>query len=208
MEIPDFESNEMTNTPDDFYTPKTIAWELYQNNDDTPLSSQILGFGPNDGSTPNEYTFELLLSIFLEMLFHMIRMDLLENNANDTDDANDANDDPEIDLKYFDMELYYSTIRNKFKKISYLCTIETYDKNDDKDYLLEIVKNRYSRIILRSNPEDEHYFDEIDSVDDYDFIPCVGYKQQKNIKNIFSVMSIGSKMYKIKFDTILLPNKK
>ena len=188
--------------PDDCYTPKSIAWKLYQDDDDKPLSSQVLGFGPNDGSTPNEYTFELLLSIFLEMLFHMIRMDALEENPDVDVDQID------IDFKYFDMDLYYPIIRNKFKKISFLCSVSTYDKNDDKDYLLQVVKNRYSRIILRKNNEDSHYFDEINSLDDYDFIPCAGYILQNQIKNIFSIMTINDKMYKIKFDSAIISKPK
>ena len=203
-ECPDFPKDCPDNHENDdtYYTPETIAWKLYQDDDDTPLTSKLLGFGVDDGTCENEYTFELLLSVFLEMLIHMMKIDSLKDIDENTNDIS-----LEINFENFDMSLYFPIIRNKFKKIFYLCSVETYDRNDDKDYLLEIVKKRYSRIILRKNKEDSHYFESIGSLDEYDFIPCDGYKQQRQLKNIFSIMSIGPHMYKIRFDKISLPTK-
>lgn len=211
-ECPDFpeDCTEQNENEDTYYTPETIAWKLYQDDDDKPLTAKLLGFGVDDGTCENEYTFELLLSVFLEMLIHMMKIDSLKN-SNDLNDPNDKENTDEVSLEFdfekFDMNLFFPIIRNKFKKIFYLCSVETYDRNDDKDYLLEIVKKRYSRIILRKNKEDSHYFESIGSLDEYDFIPCDGYKQQRQLKNIFSIMSIGPHMYKIRFDKISLPTK-
>lgn len=195
MELPD---------DDTFYTPESIAWKLYQDDNDTPLSSQILGFGPPGEINELEYNFELLLSVFFEMLIHMLKIDLL------TDDTIDSNDSNELQPNFenFDMELYYPIIRSKFKKISYLVTVETFSRDDDKDYLLEVVKDRYSRVILRHNPDDEHYFNKINSVEYYDFIPCAGFASKKYLRDIFAICTINSNMYRVRFDNIKLNNNK
>jgi hypothetical protein len=190
---------EFSNTDTDYYTPESIAWKIYQDDDDKPLSSQILGFGPEGESDYLLYKYEMLLSIFLEMLIHIMKMDILEVNSDINED-----DDIEPSFEEFDMDHYYPIIKNKFKKISYLVSVNTYDNFDDKEYLLEIIKNRYSRIILRNNPEDTHYFDQIHSIDYYDFIPSEGYKQQNKLKNIFSILILNKKVYTFYFDSIIL----
>lgn len=184
---------------DDFYTAELIAWKLYQDDDYTPLTSQVLGFGPSGETDEKTYIFEMLLSIFLEMLIHMMKMDHLKSMEECLDDLEQ---DFEPDFENFDMELYYPIIRNKFKKISYLVSVEIYDTNEDKDYLFEVVKDRYSRVILRQNPSDTHYFEEIGSDDNYDFIPSIGYTPKTNLKDVFAILTIGQKMHKIKFDAV------
>lgn len=208
---------EIAEDNDYFYTPETIAWKLYQDDDDTPLSSKILGFGPscdidgvdgvdgvNGANTVDHVAcvFEMLLSIFCEMLIHMMKIDVLKMNEENLLDLANLTNSIDLDFEDFDMELYYPVIRNKFKKISYLVSVETFDSNDDKDYLLEVVKDRHSRVILRHNLTDTYYFDEIDSDNYYDFIPCLGYKSKKKIKDVYSILSINDKMYRIRFDPI------
>lgn len=197
MELPD--NTEMTTLQDNLYTPESIAWKLYQDNIDEPLSAQILGLGPPGEDDEITYKFELLLSVFMEMLLHMMRMD----NIKECEESNDNLDlDLEPNFEDFDVELYYPVIRSKFKKISYLASVETFNKNDDPDYLIHVVKDRYNRVILKNNPEDTHYFEEIDSDDQYDFIPCMGYEPKTKLKDVYAILNIYNKMYKIRFDII------
>lgn len=186
----------------DFYSTKTMAWELYYNNDNKPLSSQLLGFGPIDDGDELTYRFELLLDIFVQMLLIMLEEELIKEKEENSEDLESDNITAEINFNYFDMDLFYPEIRNKFKKISYLLTIETYDRNDDKEYLFLVAKDRYNRIILKNNPEDNHYFKDLDNNVYHEFIPSQGFEPKNKLKDIYAIMNINSKMYKIKFDTI------
>ena len=114
----------------------------------------------------------------------------------------------EPDFEDFNMDLYYPIIRSKFKKISYLASVQTFNKSDDPDYLIHVVKDRYSRVILKNNPEDSHYFESIGSDEQYDFIPCEAFEPKTKLKDIYTIMNIGNNMYKIQFDTIeKIPNE-
>lgn len=201
MELPDqsdIEPCDLNEYYNDLHTPRSIAIKLYTDENETPFTANILGLGPPGENDELFHRFELLLSIFLEMMIHMMVYD--PDDPKKEIDLYDMSNQP--NFADFDMELYYPIIRNKFKKISHLLSIETYERNDDIDYLLEVVKDRYNRVILLNNPEDTHYFLSINSCEQYDFIPSQGSEPCKKLKNIYSIMNIGPKLYKISFDTL------
>ncbi len=197
MEVPD-KIEEIL--PEDSYTPATIAWKLYQDDKDEPLSAQLLGLGPSGEVDEIAFKFELLLSVFLEMILHMMKIDTLKEYENNIENTEELNLEP--DFEDFDIDLYYPIIKSKFKKICYLVNVEIYNKNDDPEYLIHVVKDRYSRVILKNNPDDTHYFESIGSNEQYDFIPCEGYEPKKKLRDVYAIMNIGNKIHKIRFDTI------
>jgi len=159
------------------------------------VRSQILGFGANDGSNSLTYVFEMLLSVFLEMVIHMMKIDIMQCN-----EENNTELDLDPDFDDFDLNLYYPTIRNKLKAASVLVSIQTIDASEeDNDYLIEVSRDRYARIIIKNNPEDTHHFDNTGNTDNYGFIPSDGYKYKTELRDIYAVWVINKKLYTVRF---------
>ena len=200
----DESNNEENNEFDAWYTPESIAWKLYNDTFDEALSSNVLAFGPPGETDHTAYVFEMLLSVFLEMLFHMMALDSakeLEERIENGEDVDVDNSDLEPNFDYFDMDLYLPIIEKKFVRISHLARVFTLERIED-EFVGEIMRGRYCRIILRNNCEDTHYFDSIGSTDNYDFIPSEGFEPKKNLKDIYAILKLNDKIYKIYFDHI------
>lgn len=197
----------MENKPneyDNWYTPKTIAWKLYNDTSDDAMSSNILGFGPEGDADHLTYMFELLLAIFFEMLYQMMAIDNAKIIEERLESGYDLNIDEELipDFEDFDMSLYLPIIENKFKRISHLVRIATYERYDEneKDYLIEVMKGRYCRVVLRYNDEDNYYFENSENSDDFDFIPNEGYQKKNKLRDIYAILKLNDKIYEIYFD--------
>ena len=199
-----YEENEET---DQWYTPESIAWKLYNDTFDGALSAGVLGFGPTGETDQIAYTFEMLLSVFLEMLFHMMMLDSAKDleerieKGEDIDNSELENNLLEPNFDYFDMDLFLPTIEKKFVKISHLVRVSTFERVND-DFIGDLIHGRYCRIILRHNQEDTHYFNSIDSLDKYDFIPSEGFEPKKKLRDIYAVLKLNDKIYQIYFDRI------
>jgi hypothetical protein len=111
----------------------------------------------------------------------------------------------EPDFEDFDFELFMPTIETKFKRISYLVNVVCYERNGDEfdmEYVNNMMKERFCRVILRHNYEDTYYFDEIGSDANYDFIPNEGFEKKNNLRDVFAVLKLNNKIYKIYFSRI------
>jgi hypothetical protein len=185
-----------------YYTPQTIAWKLYTDTLDQALSSVILGFSDKTETDPQSYMFELLLSIFCELLLIIMFMDNVELK----EELNIDNFENQLNINFDDfyMELYLPIIETKFKVLSHIINIETYDRNDEneKDYLKLISKGRYCRLILKQNYEDQNYFKNNENSEDYSFITNENYQKKNKLNDIFAILLLNDKMYKIYFDNI------
>lgn len=200
--------NDEDRVPDEYdqwYDPKTLAWHLYNDTFSEAMSSQIFGFGPAGEDDIISWYFEIFLSIFLEMMFHMMLLDnakLLEDNEEGYFDEEDL----EPNFEDFDMGLFLPIIDKKFKRISLLARVIEYERNPDdefeKEMLDDMIKGRYCRIILRHNSEDTHYFESIESSELYDFIPSEGFEPKTKLKDVYAILRLNNKVYKIYFDNL------
>lgn len=199
-------SEEGDNWEDDWYTPESIAWKLYNETFSEAMSASVLGFGPVGDNDHVSYIFEMLLSVFFEMLFQMMVIDnakFMEEKAERGEDVDDS--DLEPDFEDFNFGLFMPIIETKFKRISYLVNVVDYERNGDEfdmEYVNNMMKERFCRVILRHNYEDTHYFDEIGSDSNYDFIPSEGFEKKNNLRDVFAVLKLNNKIYKIYFSRI------
>lgn len=201
------------NFDDNFYDASTIAWKLFQDDSNTPLSACILPFGPEGETDMVTYNFELLLSIFMELLMHIMTIEIAKEVEKEIEEAvenneNDINvDNIDLDPYYddFNMDNYLETIVTKFKRIGHIANVQTFEIVDDeyeKEYLGLVIKDRYCRIILKNNPTDTHYFVSINSDEQFDFIPSADYQKKNKLKDVYAVLMLNNKLYKIYFDKI------
>lgn len=205
------------NINNDFYDASTIAWKLFQDETNTPLSACILPFGPDGETDLVTYNFEVLLSIFMELLMHIMMIEIAKDVENEIEEeikTNEYNIDPDnIDLEpYYDdfnMKNYLETIIIKFKRIGHIVNVQSFDIIDDeyeKQFLELIIKDRYCRIILKNNPTDMHYFKSIGSNEQFDFIPSSNYKKNNKLRDVYAILMLNDKLYKIYFDKICVSN--
>ena len=185
---------------DTIYTPENIAWKLLMDDDDEKLSSAIQTFCPSFEDTESDsvsYFFEVLLTIFMEMIFDLaILLNMKENETN----GEDFMFDPDMDN--FNMEDFIPTLKKKFNKISIITHVSEYEKNDP--VLESVIGNRYCRIILKHLPKDRPLFKKYNVSEDMNYHMVLGsnFTSKKKLKEVYAVIIIKDIAYKIYFDTL------
>jgi len=185
------------NDSDDVYTPASIAWKLLMDDIDDSLSANLMAMTPDndEDSDPVSFLFEILITIFMEMIFDLA----IINNEIDNDNGFNP------DISKFNINDFLPILEKKFNRVSILLNINTYDKkSDDHENLRNILDNRYCRVILRHCPEDSHIFkkNNIPSELNYHIILNQMYKQKSDLKNIYAIIIIENIIYKISFNLV------
>lgn len=178
---------------DDTYSPKSIAWKLLLDDKLDCLTSQILAFSEDRNSEDDgvSFFFEILLQIFMEMLYDLILINNLE----------DENVDKIIyDLNKINLNQFIEIMIHKFKIIHILLRIETFE--EDHDINDQILKNRYCRIALKCNQSDIGYFLSNKNDLQYTFILNGSFQKKDQIDDLFSIVTLNNKFYKISFSHI------
>ena len=178
----------------DAHSVKTLAWKLLMDDDDKPLSSQISGISPEPEDDETSYTFEMLLSILIEMMYHLMIIDTESNNVS------------EIIITDFSdkITIYLPIIKSKFENIGYIANIMIF--NNDDSYVKNIFNDRYCRIILKQNPDELYYFIHKNIEEDYEYILNPKYKKQNKIDDIFALLMFKNAVYKFYFSKIEIDN--
>jgi hypothetical protein len=193
------EENDML--ANEYYTPQTIAWKLLMDDTDEALSGALLGFGDGEDDDPESFMFEILITIFIEMVFDIA---VVAQASNDGSTSQDFEFNP--DMEKFDLDLFIDTIKKKFNRISYICSVTTYDKKSMSSYelneLQKTVNNRYCRIILKHNPDDKKTFRKKQIDENYHMILNENYRIKKHLKDIYAIVIINEKVYQIYFDKV------
>ncbi len=177
----------------DYHTPQTLAWKLLMEDKIENLSSAILSFnidGNDEAQDPNSFTFEIMITIFAEMLCSLATLM--------------SEDDEEV-RKRLVMSDFFDTIREKLLKASVTMKINTIEKEwleNDDGYFKGMINKRYCKVILRDNPEEEELFDRYNVPDDtmYHMLLNPKYKKQKNLKDIEALFNVKNNIYQISFD--------
>jgi len=189
----------------DTFTPEELAWKMIM--DEHIPSSAIVAFS-DDNSI--ESLFEILITIYLEMLFNHYKMQYLQQFVNLTDDDNDdINYDIEEKLNEFKLDLTHTNLSSltdifckKFNIINYILNIHEIEK-EDYDYSK---KYRYCSILLKDSPLDNLYFiinaDILDPDKRYHFVLNSLYIKKDKLKDICCTINIHNKYYKISFDIL------
>lgn len=187
-----------------FYSPEELAWKLVmdENIDDSAI---IMAFADENSK---ETLFEILITIYIEMLFDYYKMTYLENTLNlyGEEEENKICDDFEnfkLDLNNVNIETLENIFCEKFKKIKYLLNINEISY----DYYEYIKKNRYCTVLLKDSEHDSTYFlmneEHLDLEKRYHFVLNSLYLPVNDLRDIFCTVRINDKYYKISFMSVI-----
>ena len=165
----------------DEMTPETIADLLFSKMPDDPLSKQLLFDVPTNDENSGTYIYEILLTILLEGIMKF------NNNLEN------------INLE--DVQINQIEALNPwFNSLRFNLKIEELEKNEE---LEEQYKYFYSKIILKKMPEYEMVFNINNINKNYTFFLNPLYIKNKypfdNLNDIYSVMFLKNRIFKIKF---------
>jgi hypothetical protein len=186
------------------YTPESIAWELLVGEIDKEKQGKLMAFSEDsaDNATKHDkltFEYEILITIFMELLFNISKLNYFSEN-------NDKNEFIP-NYKSFNFDPIFEIIDEKMKLLGYKAYVESEDIDDfvsDKDALKHLVDNRYCRIVLRYY-DNEDIFDENDVSKDTFYhmkINGLNKKKYKMLLEIYSIIFLNGKVYRINFDQI------
>jgi len=173
------------------YSPEELAWKLII--DDKIDSAAIVPFADENSK---EILFEILMTVYIEMVFDFYKLKHLENLSNMGDNNGDNFN---LDISNVNLESLTGIFCEKFNKIKYILNVyeisrETYEYTK---------KNRYCTVLLRNSPTDSTYFminkDRLDPEIPYHFVLNSMYQPNNELRDIYCSLCINSKYYKISF---------
>lgn len=194
------------NISNDVDTPESLAWRLLVDDKlktDNNIKRFLASIDLSEETNPNifneeAYLFEILLTMYLEMLFGWYKLlHLIENEENEVSTEFKLNLN-ELTLK----DLIYP-FKEKIKLIGYNLNIYEITNIDYYNYLRN---ESYCRVALKDLPSDFGFFeinkDRIVPDKRYHFILNSKFKGKNFIKDIFMLININNIGYKVSFDTI------
>lgn len=183
------------------YTPEELAWKLIID-ENIDYEAAIMAFADENSK---ETLFEILITIYIEMVFDYYKIKYLENiiDKNEFESESESEfdefDNFELNLQLVSLDTLTDIFSNKFKLIKYLLNVHEIPY-EHYDY---IKKNRYCTVLLKDSPTDELYFefnkDKLDSEKRYHFVLNSLYLPVEELRDIFCSFSINNKYYKISF---------
>ncbi len=194
------------NINDDVYTPESLAWRLIVDDDlkiNNSIPHLLASIDLDNEPQPDifnkfAYEFEILLTIYLEMVFGWYKLLHIM-------DCEDKNKESEFVLDFNTIKLsdLEEPFKSKFKLIGYNLFI---NEIDDKNYYDYLKPESYCRVALRDLQSDYGFFEinknNIDKEKKYHFIINSNFKGKNNLRDIFMLLLINNKGYKINFTSI------
>ena len=189
------------------YTPEELAWKLIMD-ENIDNNVAIMAFADENSK---ETLFEILIIIYIEMLFNYYKMQYLENTLHideeeDEEEENIICDEFEnfkLNLNNVNLELLTNVFTEKFKKIKYILNVNEISNG----YYEYIKKNRYCTILLKDSEYDSTYFlineDYLDPKKRYHFVLNSLYSAKTELSDIFCTVHINDKYYKVSFMSII-----
>jgi hypothetical protein len=201
------------NIQEDVFSPESLAWRLLvddeftKNNDVKKMLAHIDLEEENNPEVFNKYVyeFEILLTIYLEMVFGWYKLlHLMQNENNENNENNeDLEKEFELDLTKISLNDLIDPFKEKFKMIGYNLSINEIKNKDFYDYLRN---ESYCRVALRDLPSDFGFFEinknRLDPKKRYHFIINSKYKGKDNLRDIFMLLVLNDIGYKINFNYI------
>ncbi len=188
------------------YTPESLAWDLLVGEIDKEKQGKLLEFSDDDNKNPSvndvlTFRYEILITIFMELLFDMAKLNFY---------ADEKNENKNFIPKYknFNIDAYVSVIQEKFEILGFLLHVDVENQigltDFEKEDLVKIINDRYCRVILRYNDKDEYFENNDVSENLYYHMKLNGLnnKKYKKMSDIYSVIILNEKIYKIYFDKL------
>jgi len=176
------------------YTTESLAWKLLMDDSEIQTCLQTLVDSQYPDSDPCTFTFEILLTVFLEMIVNTLKIEAMNNNEKFVFKCDAANLDNILPM-----------LKKKFLSIQYYLFVHPTDINDNNNLHINLLtKSSYCRVIFRNNENDTRYFkvygSNVDINKPYHMILNRSYEKTTNISNVYAVCFIKDKMYKILFN--------
>lgn len=184
---------------EDEYTPEELAYKLIMY-DDINIDGEIYA-NDNDNKDYVTYIFEILLTIYVEMIIINEEMKyMIENDIMDDEELTLNIEKMKLNIEEMTIENIGEPYRKKFKKIGYYLSIQYMNKKETE---------QYCKILLRDNEKDRIFFDihkhNIKDNKKYHFVMNSEFKMKDNMKlaEIYAKIIINDDIYKISFDKII-----
>jgi hypothetical protein len=193
---------ELSKNTSDVFTPESLAWHLLVSDElkkvdvGQLMASIDLDEEPNPNIYNREaYEFELLLTIYMEMVFGWFKLLHLMDN-----EQKGIETDFKPDLSKLSLDDLENPFKEKFEIIGYNLHI---NEITDMDYYENLRVKSYCRTALRDLQSDFGFFNlnknNIDPEKRYHFVMNGGFKGEKNLRNIYMLIKINNVGYKINF---------
>jgi hypothetical protein len=147
--------NDKNMSNDEFYTPEKLALRLLLDDLDEDLSGMLLPLNPepNKENDSASFLFEILITIFMEMIFGLVNlMNSCEDESNNVDNAFSP------DMSNFDINAFLPKIKDKFENVGIFLGIIEHNRSDIEKSYEKINNERYCRVILKYYHEDAPLF--------------------------------------------------
>lgn len=210
------------NQPDDMMcedclvTPELLAWKLVMDDDVNDYAGvlQPCVFGDNQKNMENiryeslEDQFQILITIFMEMIFDILKINHI-NSFIDDDGVYDDSIDLESTFSPNENDILDDSIilliRDKFKKVRiFLGVMRIYDSKIDDSRNYGSSSNYYCRIMLKDTIDGSIHFknnNNIDPAKRYTFLMQNNkeLRKHKKLDDFYAVCNVNDKKYKISF---------
>jgi hypothetical protein len=184
-------------------TPESIAWKLITDeNLEKNGNFQMLTFADeqDEQNDPITFLFEILLTVYFEMLFGLGTLEFLLNN----EDTDLTEKDFKPDLEQITLDQLNTPYSDKFKIIKYLLFITPLSVDD----FIYYKNDAWCKIMLKDYKPDETFFEfnskYIDTPKRYCFIRNSLYIKKTKLNEVYALCNLGKSMYKINFSSLLL----
>ena len=204
-------------------TPESLAWNLLIDEDVKDYEGVLM---PNVVNDPNSSTqsgqgknmlyeqlsdqFQILISMYMEMVFGLLKINHISANMNEHGDISDEIDLDKTfkpDLSKFTVDDMLLVFREKFKKIRYFLSVqEIYDANSSS---YGSSAEYYCRILLKDTPEGKTHFwnnrhnPAIDPEKRYTFLMRNDKeKSHRELKNFYAVCTLPNIKVRISFSPL------
>jgi len=176
----------------EYYTPAKLAFDLVIGEIDKTKAGQLVEISLEELLPNNILTFkyELLLTIFMEMFFYLAKIDHYAEFT--TEYVPNYNS--------IDINTYISKIADNFEFLGYYSQVEIENLEkfaQDKDGFNFLVKNRYCRVVLKNNNENN---ENIDNNGLYQMkLNGLNEIKYSDLNQIYSLIFVGENVICIKF---------
>ena len=178
---------------DDTFTPEELAWRLLL--DENVNNVQLLAFSDENNI---EVLFEILLTIYIEMIFNHYKMQYLEFHVDD-EDFNEKYDNFKPDLSKINLQMLTDKFDEKIKKLKFILNVNEISQERYE----ECKMNRYCTILFKDLLRDSAFFimnsAYLEPEKRYHFIKNSKYETTNTLRDIFCSFELNGSYYKIHF---------
>jgi hypothetical protein len=207
-----------TDSNDSIVTPESLAWKILMDDDVEKYAGVIMPFvvgdEENNGSNSKykslSVQFEILITMYMEMVFGLLKIKHLAENCNsdgELSDDVDLDDSFKPDLTKFVIDDMLTVFRNKFTKVRIFLSVN--EIHDAKDYSDDFGSSSeyFCKVILKDTLEGKvHFWKKRNSLDPskrYTFVTRRDEKKsQTKLQDFYAVCALPKIKVKISFSLI------